>query len=156
MGNHAHRCDSFPLSLACSITSGSSPWCCRIPVSFVPRALSLAFEGTVPLSRPSGNVSRVLVACRLHSLAAAVPTACKHGRSGLCLWPLVTAQWWIHRDDDRPRARSGAISGGRQHRCSPTAARKPKPDFVILGSPPRMSQLPPTTATPSLQALGLF
>jgi len=95
-----HGCESFPLFLACSITSGSSPWCCLMPVFLVPRALSSAFEGTMPLSRPSGNVSRVLASCRLHSLAAAVSTACKHGPSGLCLWPLVTAQWCIHRNDN--------------------------------------------------------
>ena len=77
----------------------------------VPHALGSACEGIMPLSRPSGNVSRVLVACRVHSLAAAVSTACKHGPSGLCLWPLVTAQWCIHRDDEKPRAHSSTSSG---------------------------------------------
>ena len=148
MSNHAHRCESSPLFLACSITDGSSPWCCPIPVSLVPHALSLAFEGTVSLSRPSGNVSRVLVACRLHYLAAAVPTACMHGRYGLCLGPLVTGNGVLSEMTKAPDT-SWRL---RSHSCSPTPDRSQAPPRT----PRQSTEGTRSLVTPNLQALGVF
>ena len=129
----------------------ASPWWCPIPTSLVPHALSLAFEGNVPLSRRSGNVPRVFIACRLHYLAAAVPTACMHGRYGLCLGPLVTGMVCSPRlPKPQTHGGNGEVAAARQHQ--PEA----KLHLVTLDSPQRAPCLPTAVVTPNLQALGVF
>ena len=129
----SRRYDSLPLRVWHAASPlGSVPGDAHC-LFLVPHALSLVCEGIVSLSRPRALCPLCSVHVGyIHLLLQSLLHACM-AYHGLCLWPLVSALWWTHQDDHRPRAQSydNVADGRRQRHCQAAG-----PCFIILGSPP--------------------